>query len=38
MIQKLPTEGFNWVDPSQFTPDNIDFLRKLRESGLSVRG
>ena len=24
MIQKLPTGGFNWVDPSEFTPDKID--------------
>ena len=23
MSQLLPTGGFNWVDPSQFTPDNI---------------
>ena len=23
MIQKLPTGGFSWVDPSQLTPDNI---------------
>ena len=20
----LPTVGFNWVDPSEFTPDKID--------------
>ena len=24
MIQLLPTGGFNWVDPSEFTPDKID--------------
>ena len=24
MIQKLSTGGFNWVDPSEFTPDKID--------------
>ena len=24
MIQPLPTRGFNWVEPSEFTPDKID--------------
>ena len=24
MIQKLLTGGFEWVDPSEFTPDKID--------------
>ena len=24
MSQKLPTGGFKWVDPSEFTPDKID--------------
>ena len=24
MIQPLPTGGFNWVDPSEFTPDKTD--------------
>ena len=24
MIQPLPTGGFNWVDPSEFTPDKIN--------------
>ena len=24
MSQLLPTGGFNWVDPSEFTPDKID--------------
>ena len=24
MIQLLATRGFNWVDPSEFTPDKID--------------
>ena len=24
MIQPLPTGGFEWVDPNEFTPDKID--------------
>ena len=23
VIQPLPTGGFNWVDPSEFTPDKL---------------
>ena len=33
MIQKLPTGGFNWVDPSQFTPDNINFYANCENEG-----
>ena len=33
IIQKLPTGGFNWVDPSQFTPDRIDFYANCKNEG-----
>ena len=33
MIQKLLTGEFNWVDPSQFTPDNIDFYANCENEG-----
>ena len=33
MIQLLPTGGFNWVDPSKFTPDNIDSYANYENEG-----
>ena len=33
MIQPLPTGGFNWVDPSEFTPDKIDSYAKCDSEG-----
>ena len=33
MGQLLPTGGFNWVDPSQFTPDHIDFHANCENNG-----
>ena len=48
MSQLLPTGGFNWVDPSQFTPDEISSGNKgymlevdvkyLREFGMKNLG
>ena len=33
MIQPLPTGGFNWVDPSEFTPDKIDSYANCDNEG-----
>ena len=33
MIQLLSTGGFNWLDPSQFTPDNIDSYTNCDNEG-----
>ena len=33
MIQKLPTRKFNWVDPSEFTPDKIDSYANCDSEG-----
>ena len=33
MSQLLPAGGFNWIDPSQFTPDNINFYVECENEG-----
>ena len=33
MIQLLPTGGFKWVNPSQFTPDRIDSYANCNKKG-----
>ena len=33
MIQKLPTREFYWVDPSQFTSDNINTYANCENDG-----
>ena len=33
MSQLLPTRGFEWVDPSQFTPDKIDSYSNCENEG-----
>ena len=33
MSQLLPTGGFNWIDPSEFTPDKIDSYANCDNEG-----
>ena len=33
MIQNLPTGGFEWVNPIQLMPDNIDFYANCENEG-----
>ena len=36
MVQKLPTHGFLWKEPENFTPEKIDEFVKKEKRGFLV--